>query len=42
MENALGLMPMVNIKGRRDYRMAPKVTISGCRDRYNNVTSGRY
>ena len=30
------------IKGRRDYRMAPKVTILRPRESYNNVTSGRY
>ena len=31
----------VLIKGRRDYRMAPKLTISQRRDRHNNVTNGR-
>ena len=28
-------------KGRRDYQMAPKLTISQRLDRYNSATSGR-
>ena len=37
----LGKQGMVFSKVSRDYRMAPKVIISGHRDRYNNVTNGR-
>ena len=29
-------------KGRPDYQMAPKTTIARRRDRYINITSGRY